>query len=298
MKEMKKMKTQFRVLCCLLAMALLMAPALAGAQSGGMLVLGNDLSESQRGKVLGLLGFSSAQEADQVLYVTIDDEKALLGGLVSADKIGSRSISSARVNLLEEGSGIKVKSHNITYITDAMYASALITAGVENADVIIAAPTNVSGTAALAGIFKAYEVAANITLDSVAKAVASEELLLSGELAEFIGSQEAVRLIADLKKMVIDNGWDNIETIRPAVVDMAQRMNISLTDAQIDQVANLLLKFCSLDMSAEDIAAQLQGILNTVSTAARAQSKVTEFVGKVGETFAAIGNWIAGLFRR
>ena len=286
------------IYCALLAALLALMPIVAGAASADMLVLGNDLTEAQRATVLRLLGVTDANPVDETLYITIGEEKALLGNLVSADKIGSRSLSSARVQLKEEGSGIKVTTHNITYITDSMYASALITAGVINADVIIAAPTNVSGTAALAGIFKAYEVASNVTLDSIAKAVASEELLLSGELAEFIGSEEAVRLIGDLKQTVIDNGWDNIETIRPAVDEAAIQMNLNLTDAQKDQVANLLLKFCSLDMEPEEIASQLQGMLNAMKTAASATEAVNNFFGKVGEALSSVGSWFANLFKR
>ena len=38
-----------------------------------------------------------------------------------------------------------------------MYKNALVTAGIEDADIIVAGPKNISGTAALVGVFKAYQ---------------------------------------------------------------------------------------------------------------------------------------------
>ena len=72
-------------------------------------------------------------------------------GLVSDDKIGERTISSAYVELLDKGEGIDVQTHNITWVTRNV-CQRLVTAGVENAKVIAAAPFKVSGTGALTGI--------------------------------------------------------------------------------------------------------------------------------------------------
>ena len=88
---------------------------------------------------------------------------------MSDDKIGKRTISSAYVELLEKGEGIEVDTHNITWVTREMYANALVTAGVENAKVIAAAPFKVSGTGALTGIMKAFEAVTGKELDEEAK---------------------------------------------------------------------------------------------------------------------------------
>jgi len=297
MKNLKK-----RIVSLLLMLALLIpSMAMATEELGeipatdDLVVLGANLSDSQKEKVLDLMGIDSL-DGMTVVTVSIEEEKALLGSLVSADKIGSRSISSARITLGGAGSGISVTTHNIDYITPTMYSSALTTAGIEDAAVVIAAPTEVSGTAALAGIFKAYELAKADPLDAAAKLVASEELLLSGELAEFIGSEEAVKLIAELKQMVLDNGWDNEETIRPAVLEVAKELGFSLTDEQVDQVVALLLKFCSLDMDPEAISKQLQSIVVSFQNAAKAAEGVTSFFAKIGDFFSSVGGWFKGLF--
>jgi uncharacterized protein YpuA (DUF1002 family) len=259
------------------------------------IVLGENLTPEQKNSVLALLGVADGAQIAAVT-VGIQDEKALLGALVSADKIGTRSLSSARITMQSPGSGIDVTCCNITYVTPAMYASALLTAGVQDAKVVVAAPVPVSGTAALAGIFKGYEIANNLTLDRVAKAVASEELLLSGELAEFVGSDQAVALIAQLKQMVLENGWDNEETIRPALMELLRQLGVSLSDEQINQVVALALKFCSLDMEPEQIASQLQTIVKPYQKAATAGEKVQAFFSKAVQALSGVVDWVKGLF--
>ena len=58
-----------------------------------------------------------------------------------------------------------------------MYKNALATAGVTDAKIIIAGPTGISGTAALVGIFKAYEEMTGEEIDEkTVDAVADERV--------------------------------------------------------------------------------------------------------------------------
>lgn len=50
-----------------------------------------------------------------------------------------------------------VNTSHITYCTSQMYISALATAGITDAKITVTAPFDVSGTAALTGVYKAYE---------------------------------------------------------------------------------------------------------------------------------------------
>ncbi len=71
--------------------------------------------------------------------------------------MGTRAISSVYVEKLPEGEGITVESKNITWVTNDMYRNAIVTAGIKDAKIIVAAPFEVSGTAALTGVMKAFE---------------------------------------------------------------------------------------------------------------------------------------------
>ncbi len=114
------------------------------------IALGADLSADERATVLSLLGVTEADlENYDVVTVTNDQEHEYLDSYISSDTIGSRALSSVVVMEAEEGSGITVTIKNISYCTEGMYENALATAGVEDAEVIVAGPFSISGTAAL-----------------------------------------------------------------------------------------------------------------------------------------------------
>lgn len=70
---------------------------------------------------------------------------------------------------------MEVQTHNISRITDEMYLNALMTAGVKDAKVYVTAPFEVSGTAALTGLMKAYETTSGEKISEDVKKVANEE---------------------------------------------------------------------------------------------------------------------------
>ena len=51
------------------------------------------------------------------------------GEYVNASTIGSRTISSSKITLADAGNGITVETNNIYWVSEGMYANALITAG-------------------------------------------------------------------------------------------------------------------------------------------------------------------------
>ena len=122
------------------------------------LSLGADLNDSQRATVLSIMGIDPANlDSYDVVYVTNEEEHQYLDAYISSDQIGSRSLSSVVIVQREEGNGLNLSTTNITYCTVGMYKNALTTAGVTDADIIVAGPTGISGTAALVGILKAYQ---------------------------------------------------------------------------------------------------------------------------------------------
>ena len=70
-----------------------------------------------------------------------------------------------------------------------MIATTLSTSGVVNCDVIAASPIQVSGTGALTGIIMAYEQASGETLSPQKKELATEELVITGQLANNVGQK-------------------------------------------------------------------------------------------------------------
>lgn len=289
------MKALRRAAALVLLLMMLFQTAYAAEAGTSFTCYGDDLSSEQFQTVVELLG--TDLETDTLIKVTIDDEKALLGDLVDADKIGSRSISSARVTLTDEGTGISVTTHNIDWVTPAMYSSALATAGVQNARIVVAAPVDVSGTAALAGILKAYETAASTELSREAKAAAGSEMMLTGNLADLIGSDQAVELLAMVKQAIADYNLDDFDSLRPYVVEGARQLGVSLTDAQIDEITELGVRIAKLDLDPEQLAAQLNGLIDNIQKIQDVQQKASSIFDNIKTAVQGFFDWIGSWFR-
>lgn len=289
----------------LLAFLMLLIPATALADETNVtdtttaesfVCYGDDLNSEQFEKVMNLLGADLSK--DQLIKVTIDDEKALLGSIISADKIGSRSLSSARVTLTGEGTGISVTTQNINWVTSSMYSSALATAGVDNARIVVAAPVEVSGTAALAGILKAYESAASTQLSDEAKAVAGSEMVLTGDLADVIGSDDAVELLAMIKNAIAEYHLDDYDSLRPYVEQGAKQLGVQLTEDQIDQITKLGVQIAKLDLDPEKLAGQLNGLVDNIQKIQKVQQSAGSIFTNIKTAVQGFFNWIGSWFKR
>ena len=257
---------------------------------------GNDLTSEQFTTVVKLLGTDVGN--DTLIAVTHEDEVSLLGNVVSADKIGTRALSSARVTLAGEGTGISVTTHNITWVTPSMFSSALTTAGVENAVIVVAAPMEVSGTAALAGILKAYEVAADKTLSAEAKEAAGSEMVLTGELSDLIGSEDAVELLAMVKQAIADYHLDDYNSLRPYVVEGAKQLGVELTEEQIDQITALGVKIAKLDLDPDKLANSLNGFIDNIQKIEKAKQSTQSIFSGIKNAVQGFFSWIGSWFKK
>ncbi|MFY9296280.1 MAG: DUF1002 domain-containing protein [Clostridiales bacterium] len=255
--------------------------------------LGADLNQSQQKQMLELFGVK--EDEVKILKVTNQEERDYLLGLIGEDKIGTRAISSAYVEPLEAGQGIEIETHNITWVTREIYANALVTAGVENAKVIAAAPFKVSGTAALTGIMKAFEEALDIELDEEAKEIANEELVTTGELAEEIGKDEAAALIKEIKEEIAKLKTKDEGEIRKIVIEIAANLNINLSQDQIDQIVELMKKISNLDLNVEKIAGQIEKIAGSLDDVKRVVEENKGILRKILEAIEKFFAWLRGL---
>lgn len=249
------MKKYFSLILMAVMLVCLTFPAYAA--EGPVLALGADLSESQKATVLAEMGISKEQAASyQTIYITNDMEHQYLDESLGASVVGSHSLSSVLVIPQESGSGLSVETHNINYCTIAMYRNALLTAGVQDAKVIVAAPSSISGTAALIGALKAYEAYSGEAVSSDAFSAATDELVLTGELMDQLDSEQISDLIAYLKQQIAENGLDDPDKLSDLVRQASAEMDLNLTDQQVSQIVDLLLKLNNLDIDADKLVSQ------------------------------------------
>ena len=126
----------------------------AFADSFKSVTLGADLSNAQKEEMLKY--FEVTKNDANILEITSKEEYTYLGKVASQAQLGNKSISCSYVEPTEKG-GLNVTTNNLTWVNDGMIKNALITAGIENANVKASAPFKVSGTAALTGILKGFE---------------------------------------------------------------------------------------------------------------------------------------------
>ena len=152
--------------------------------------------------------------------------------------------------------------------------------------VCVAAPFEVSGTAALTGVYKAYEDMTGRPLDELAKAVSTQELTITGELASEIGSLDSTSIVNELKLMLDVTRNMSDEEIRQQIIQIAGAYNVNLTDRQINQLISLCRSLEGLDPGAlKDRVEQLQGTLTKVS---EAKTQVVGFVQTLQKTVSSI----------
>lgn len=267
------------------------------------LSLGADLTEEQRATVLNLLGVEESDlENYTVTEVTNEEEYEFLGSYLDASVIGSKALSSVKVVGKEDGYGIQVTTANISYCTEGMYQNALATAGVENAEVTVVGPFPISGTAALVGAMEAYEAMTGEVIDPELADGATNELVVTSELAENIGdSEKAEELIAAVKEIVSANEFNTEEEINQAIDDVAAELNISLSDEDRQMIRELMEKLSKLDLDFETIKEQAGELYNRISNLDLSEYGITEesvsgFLGQIGNFFSKLLDKLKGLF--
>lgn len=232
-------------------------PMSAKADSSKVVTLGANLSEEQKASMYEYFG-TTADEVDTI-EVTNQDERKYMEGIASEAQIGKKTFSCSYVEPTDDG-GIQVKVANLTFVTSSMIASTLLTSGVENCNVVAAAPTEVSGTGALTGIMMAYESASGEELSEDQKAAAAEELITTGELADGIGQQEASDLMNQVKQKVVEEGLTDESEIEDTVNSAAEKAGVDLTDEQIAQIISLMQNIAQYDYDVKALKKTLDNL--------------------------------------
>lgn len=265
------------------------------------LALGADLSDDQKNTVLSLMGIDPANLANyNVTYVTNAQEHQYLDSYVDSSKIGSKSWSSVVIVKRKKGNGLNISTNNITYCTVGMYKNALTTAGITDADIIVAGPKPISGTAALVGIFEAYEAMTGEAVQDNVVDAALNELVVTGELEASIQgltNQEVEEFIAYIKSLIAEKGLTDEKSINEAIDEACDKYGVTLSDDERQKIVDLLLKITSLGIDLSglvDYAASLYNSFKNGGSSSGIMASIGNFFGNI---FSAIGEFFKNLFK-
>mgnify|MGYP001171526474 FL=1 len=246
----------------LLVFATIFTVAFADISPGTQYVtFGHDLTKDQRDQILKDFNVSDINNT-HVVEVTNQEEHKYLGDSLPANVIGSKAISSSLITFKAKGSGLSVTTHNITWVTDDMFKNALITAGVEDADIEVSAPYPVSGTAALTGIIKAFEDATGKPISDDIKKIANEEMVTTGQIGDKIGDKEkAVELLKRLKEeMSKQTGKLSDAELKSLIQNTANSLGITLTQDEISSLVSLLRKLQNANINWDKVKSGLDNL--------------------------------------
>lgn len=255
-----------------LTLMIIMIPSVAFAEQKPIneklgvpiVVYGSNLSDAEKNTVKAALQIDDEQEVDEITVSGQDLAKYISNGNPSA-----RMYSSAKITREEEGKGLTISivtPENITEVTSEMYANAMLTAGIEDASVEVAAPKPVTGHSALVGIYKAYEVKTGETLDTERTDVANEELSVATELAKSadVTDEQVSQLLTEIKKQIAELDPATREDVEKIVEEQLSKLQIELSEEDRQKLVDLMDRIRKLDIDFSKWSDQLSDLSKTI----------------------------------
>lgn len=236
-----------------------------------IVVYGANLTAEQKISVQKALNVSEDATVEEI-EVTGQD----LATYIEDGNPSARMFSSAKITRTEAGEGLVISivtPDNITQVTNEMYANAMLTAGIENATVEVAAPAPVTGHSALVGIYKAYE-ATGEKLDTERTDVANEELSVATVLSEESGiDQDKVsELLTEIKKQIAEQNPATREEVEQIVTEQLSNLQIELSEKDrqllidlMDRIRQLDIDFSQWSTQLDDFSKTIQDQLNSIA---------------------------------
>lgn len=252
------MKKRSMIVAALCSMCLALSnPIPAMADASKVVTLGADLTDEQKNTMMKYFKADASQV--QIITVNNQDERNYLGKYISSAQIGTRTLSCAYVKSTQSG-GIKVRTANLNYVTCNMLANALSTAGVSNCEAVAACPYEVSGTGALTGVMMAYETASGKQLDSTKKDLATKEVVVTGDVAQQVGGDNATNIINQAKLQIIGDNVQNADEIYNIVNNIAIQNNVSLSSDELNTITALLQEIVQQNYDIQEMKQTLESI--------------------------------------
>nr|WP_319373395.1 DUF1002 domain-containing protein [uncultured Methanobacterium sp.] len=181
----------------------------------------------------------------------------------------SNQIFSCALVDLSYSQGIKiiVDSSKINTVTSKMYANALKSTGITNGYVVVTSPVSATGESALTGVLESYEVAVGTSIPEEAKKAATEQLYTETQIANQTGqsTDKIAELFDQAQQEVQKQNLQDPTQIKTIVINVANSLNINLSDQQAQSIANTLANSQKAQSSLTDFKNQLQAVTQQAS---------------------------------
>ncbi len=228
---------------------LLNAPGVVRAEdTSTTITIGESNTDAQVQEILGYFG---AEQATPTLTVTLADTQREMDGIFDTSGITSAYSSTALI-CRTAGSGLDVSTYNITVVTPGLYAMALATAGVDDAELIVAAPEDApaEGMTALAGVFATWKTGpcASGALNPDRQRLALEELALTAEVGQALaetmdnGVQTAADVVLATQRRIVVGRLANPTAVDAALAAEETAAGVSVPAEERARLVDLLTR--------------------------------------------------------
>ena len=145
---------------------------------------------------------------------------------------------------------------------------------------------------------KAFEDSTGKPLEEEKKELASEELIITGDLGEDIGADKATGIVNDIKTEIIKNNTSDTIQIADTINNITNNYNVTLTPEQQKQLEDLMAKIAKQDYDYNQMKDTLNGIKETVNEKLDELGEGVNqgFFDSIKNWFSGIGDWFASLF--
>ncbi len=236
------MTTMLRRWCSCLLLLLVPASYVYAQTQPKFVTLGADLTAEQRAALL--MRFGAVDGTDTILTITRDEQIAAMQNIIPVDA-SYLAISSSALTCPAPGTGLQVSTENITLVTPAMYSGALLTAGITDAQLIVAAPPDAAsdGMTALTGIFRAFDAGAcgRAAVDPTRQELATRWLATASAVGSSLNDNAAAaRVLLSAQQQLIVGGQSNPAAVEPAFNNAQTDTGVTVPPEQRDGVLDLL----------------------------------------------------------
>lgn len=219
------------------------------AEQGRVVTLGESLNSNQEDE---LRDYFKVSGDDEVVTVTTEDTIEAMDGIYDRSQINS-AYSSTALTCRDLGDGLDVTTRNITLVNPGLYAMALVTAGMGDATLVVAAPSNApaQGMTALAGVFKSWEISPCASGDTskARQRLALEELTLTVQIGQALeragtanGVQVATTVMLETQKTIVTERLMKKGEIDDAVAAQEKAAGVDLPAAERAKLVDLMTR--------------------------------------------------------
>lgn len=220
-------------------------------------VYGGSLTKEQRDKVDRNLG---VKERDGDVYKRIELTSDDAEGYLRIDMSGTRLFTSVMVEDNETNQGVRVRiktPKTVTGVYKDQLINALMTAGVQDIQVVVASGEEVKGVSSILGVYKGY-MSSGKELNINRMVLGYNELAMlvriteDNENVKGYRKEKLSRLMVDVKSVLLDrkmmgrvDGKDEIVEVIEKAMD-GNKLRKSLTSEQVDDLQNHIEEYVAV----------------------------------------------------